>query len=77
MREAVVVLLPDVRSQQVIQRRDGPPPGDLARAFEPLGMLVEHGIHDVDECLVAGEKSVTAGQQIALEPSLAQMLAQG
>ena len=39
-------------------------------------MLVEHGIDDVDEGLVAGEEAVPAGQQIAFEPALALVLAQ-
>ena len=29
MAEAVVILPPDVRGEQVVQRGDGPPPGDL------------------------------------------------
>src|SRR5262249_60626795 len=39
-------------------------------------MLVEHRINDVDEGLVAREQAVAAGQQVAFEPALAQMLAE-
>ena len=39
-------------------------------------MLVEHGIDNVDEGLVAGEEAVPASQEIAFEPSLALVLAQ-
>jgi hypothetical protein len=39
-------------------------------------VLVEHRVDDVDERFVAGEKAVTAGQQIPFEPALALMLAQ-
>ena len=43
--------------------------------FQPLGMLIEHGIDDVDESLVAGEEAMPAGQQITFEPALAHVLA--
>ena len=58
MAEAIVILPPHVRCQQVGQRGDGPPPGNLARDLEPLGVLIEHGIHNVNEGLVAGEESI-------------------
>ncbi len=74
--ESVVVLPPDVRGEQVIQRGDGPPPGDLARHLEPLGVLVEHRVDDVDEGFVAGEETMPAGEQVAFQPALAQVLAQ-
>ena len=75
MREAVVVLTPYVRGEQIVERRDRAPPGDLARDLQPLGVLVEHRVDDVDERLVAVEQPVTAGQQVALEPALAEVLA--
>ena len=39
-------------------------------------MLVEHRVHDVDEGLVTVEEAVAAGQEIALEPAFAQVLAE-
>ena len=39
-------------------------------------MLVEHRIHDVDERLVAAENAVPPGQQVALQPALAQVFAE-
>ena len=48
----------------------------LARHLQPLRVLVEHRVDDVDERLVAVEEAVAAGQQVALEPALAEMLAQ-
>ena len=39
-------------------------------------MLVEHGIDDVNEGFVAGEKAVAASEQIAFEPTLAHVLAE-
>ena len=76
MAEAVVVLPPDVRREQVVQRGDGPAPGNVARHLQPLGVLVEHRIDDVDEGFVAGEEAVAAGEQIAFQPALALVLAQ-
>ena len=47
-----------------------------ARHLQPLGVLVEHRVDDVDERLVAVEQAVPAGQQVALQPALAQVLRQ-
>ena len=55
VREAVVILAPHVGRQQVVQRRKRQPPRDLVRDLEPLGVLVEHGVDDMDEGLVAVE----------------------
>ena len=74
--EPVMVLPPDMRRQQIVQRRDRPPPGDRARTFQPFGMLVHHRIDDVDERLVARQQPVPAGEQIPLQPPLAGMLAE-
>ena len=76
MTEAVVILPPDVRRQQIIQRSDGPAPGNLLGFLQPLGVLVEHGVDDVDEGFVAGKESVAAGEQVAFEPALAHVLAE-
>ena len=74
--KAVVILAPDMRGEQVVQRCDRLAPGNLAAHFQPLGVLVEHRIDDVDERLVAGEQAMAPGQQISLEPAFAEMLAQ-
>ncbi len=74
--EPVVILSPDVGRQQVVQRRDRGAPGDLAAHLQPLGMLVEHGVDDVDEGFVAGEQAVPTGEQVTLEPAFTQVLAQ-
>ncbi len=42
--------------------------------LQPLGVLGDHGVHDADEGLVAVEEAVAAGEQIALQPALAQVL---
>ena len=74
--EAVVILPPDMRGQQVVQRGDLPPPRQARRDLQPLGVLVEHRIDDVDERLVAIEESMPPGEQVALEPALALVLAE-
>jgi hypothetical protein len=74
VRKAVVVLPPDVRAEQIVERRDRPPPGNPARDLQPFRVLIEHRVHDVDESLVAVEEAVPAGEQIALEPPLTHVL---
>ena len=72
--EPVVVLAPDVRGEQVVERRDGRAPLDLPGRLQPLGVLVDHRVDEVDERLVAAEDAVPAGQQVALQPALAGVL---
>ncbi|TKS62328.1 MAG: hypothetical protein EWM73_02563 [Nitrospira sp.] len=72
--EPVVILPPDVGGQEIIQRGDRSPPWDVAADLQPLGMLVEHRVDDVNERFVAGEEPVTTGQEIAFQPALALML---
>ena len=76
MAEAVVVLPPDVGREQIVERGDRPTPRNLVRDLQPLGVLVEHGIDDVNERLVAGEEPVPAGEQVPFEPAFALVLAQ-
>ena len=44
--------------------------------LQPLRMLVEHRVHNVDERFVAGEEAVPAGEQVALQPALAHVFAE-
>ena len=44
--------------------------------LQPLGVLIEHRIDDVDEGFVAREEPVPAGQQVSLQPALALVLAE-
>src|SRR5208337_207199 len=76
MREAVVILLPDVGGKQIVKRRDLPSPGQFQRNLQPLGVLAEHRIDDSNEGLIAVEKSVPTSEQITLQPTLALMLAE-
>ena len=74
MGEPVVVLAPHVGGEQVGEARHRCAPGDTAGDLEPLGVLVEHGVDDVDERLVAIEQSMAPCEQITLQPALAAML---
>ena len=44
--------------------------------LQPLGVLVKHGIDDVDEGLVGGKEAVAAGEHVAFEPAFERVLAQ-
>ena len=74
MREAIVILTPDVRGEQVVQRGNRLPPRQGGCDLQPLGMLVKHGVDDVDEGLVAIEDAVATGEQVAFEPAFALVL---
>ena len=76
VRKAIVVLAPDMGAQQIVQGGDSLAPRQAARDLQPLRMLVEHRINDVNERLVTVEQPVPAGEQIALKPALALMFAQ-
>ena len=76
MGKAVVVLLPYVGSQNQVERRDRLTPRQAVADLEPLGVLCRHRVDNADERLIACEKAVTAGQQIALKPTLAHVLGQ-
>ena len=76
VREAVVILLPHVGGEQIVQRRDLPAPGQFPRDLQPLGVLAEHRVDDADEGLVAIEEPVAPREQVALQPPFALMLAE-
>ena len=76
VREPIVILPPDMRTEQVIERRNGPPPRNMIADLQPFRVLVEHRINDVNERLVAGEEPMAPREQITFEPSLALVLAQ-
>ena len=74
MTEAVVILTPNVRRQQVVERCDRASPGNVVAHLQPFGVLIEHRIDDVNERFVAVEEAVAAGQQIAFQPALTLVL---
>ena len=70
MCEAVVILSPDCRCEENIERSNLLPPFDFEALLDPLAMLVDHGVDDVDEGLVAVQETMATGKNVALEPSL-------
>ena len=76
VREAVVILTPHVRGEQEVERREVAAPWHPARRLEPLRVLVEHRVDDVDERLVARDEPMPPGQQVPLEHALHEVLAE-
>ena len=52
------------------------PPRQVIADRQPLGVLVEHRVDDVDEGLVGGEEAVPAGEQVAFEHAFHGVLAE-
>ena len=76
MGKAVVILLPHMRGQEEVQRRDIASPGQLIADLQPFRMLAEHGVDDANEGFITIEEPVPASEKIPLQPTLALVLAQ-
>ena len=76
VRKPVVVLPPDQAADQDVERGDLHPPGQLVAFLQPLSVLVDHGIDEVDERLVAVNQAVPAAQDVALQPPFQGVLAE-
>jgi hypothetical protein len=76
VREPVVVLPPDQAADQDVEREHLRPPGQLVALLQPLGVLVEHRVDDVDERLVAVDQAVPAAEDVALQPPFQGVLAE-
>src|ERR1017187_3179418 len=76
MGVAVVVLPPRFGSQKVVERGNRLAPAGFERRLQELGILIQHPVHDRNECLVAGEEPVTPGQKVPFKPTLAHVLGQ-
>lgn len=59
MSKAVVILSPDCGCEEDVERSNLLPPFDFEALLDPLAMLVDHGIDDVDERLITVEQTVT------------------
>jgi len=55
-----VVVLPNMRGEQVLRELTYAR-GYLCGRLQPLGVLVKHGVHDVDECL-SRKEAVASGE---------------
>ena len=65
MGEAVVVLTPYGRCEENVERSNLLPPLYLETLLDPLAVLVNHGVDDVNERLVAVEQAVSSGENVA------------
>jgi hypothetical protein len=70
MREAIVILPPYSGCEEDVERRNLLSPFDLEALLDPLAMLVDHRINDVNERFVAVEQTMSTRQNIALKPAL-------
>jgi hypothetical protein len=66
MCESVMILSPDSRSKQNVERSNLLSPFDFETLLNPLAVLVDHGVNDVNERLVAVEQTVPSRENIAL-----------
>ena len=74
MGKAVMGLLPDVGGEQIIERGDFSPPRQLGCDLQPFGVLVEHGIDDVNKGLVAVDPTVPTGEEVTFALMLGEHL---
>src|SRR5207248_5672385 len=73
---AIMVLTPDVGREKIVEGCNGGTPWNVSTRLQPLGVLIKHRVHDMDERLVRGEQPMAAGEEIAFQPSLTGVLAQ-
>src|SRR5208283_3334408 len=76
VRETVVVLAPNRGCDQEVQRGYFSTPRHVVTDREPLRVLVEHGVNDVNKGFIGGEEAISPGKQIAFEHSLHGVLAE-
>ena len=76
MGEAVVILTPDRRGDQQVQRRDLFPPRQVIADRQPFRVLIEHGVDHVNKGFIRREEAVPAGQQVAFEHAFHGVLAE-
>jgi hypothetical protein len=70
MGEAVVVLSPNSRCEEDIQRCNFLPPLNFEAFLDPLAVLVDHGVDDVNEWLVAVKQTMATGENVTFKPAL-------
>src|SRR6267143_2079785 len=68
--ESIVILPPNQASDQEVERRYPGSPGKLVALFQPLGVLIEHRVNNMNERLIAVYKAVATTQDISLQPPL-------
>lgn len=68
--ETVVVLPPDCGREEDVERGNLDPPFNLEALLYPLAVLVDHGVNDMNEWFVRVEETMSARENVALEPAL-------
>jgi len=74
MSETIMILSPDSGREQDVEGSDLCAPFDLVTLLDPFAMLVDHGVDDVNEGLVAVEETVATRENVAFQPTFAGML---
>jgi hypothetical protein len=64
--ETIVILSPDSGCEEDVERSNLLSPFDFETLLDPLAVLVDHGIDDVDERLVAVEQAMSPGEDVTL-----------
>jgi hypothetical protein len=60
MRETVMILSPDSSSKEDVQRGNLLTPFHLETFLDPLAVLIDHGIDDMDERLVTVKQAMSS-----------------
>src|SRR4030095_4112455 len=76
VRKSIVVLPPDRRGDQNIERGDLFTPCEVITDGKPLGVLIEHRIYYMDKRLIGRDETMASREQITLEHPLNGMLTQ-
>jgi hypothetical protein len=66
MSESIVILAPDGRSEQDVERSNLLSPFDFEALLDPLAVLVDHGVDDVNKGLITVEQTVTSREDVTL-----------
>jgi hypothetical protein len=74
MGETIVILSPDGSGKKDIEGGNLCTPRNLVTFFDPLTMLVDHGVDDVDEGLVGVEETVATREKVTFQPTFASVL---
>lgn len=59
--------------QQNVERSNLLSPLDFEALLNPFTVLVDHGVNDVDERLVAVEQTVSSREDVTLQPALSKV----
>lgn len=72
--ETVVVLSPDGGCEENVKRGNLDSPFNFITLLNPFAVLVNHGVDDVDEWLVAVKQTMATRKNVAFQPTLTSVL---